>query len=180
MSDKQVSATDVAGIRSISRPHPSPLTLVLAGGIVAGGLDILYAIVFWWVKRGVAPSRILQSVAAGLLGRASFEGGTRSAALGLVLQCCIAVTMSLTYFAVSRRWAALWQRPLWYGPAYGLLLYVIMNYIVVPLSAALPGSKDPLWVALSIAVHMLLIGVPIALFTRRAHLWADARSPVPP
>ena len=43
-----------------------------------------------------------------------------------------------------------------------------MNYIVVPLSAAGPGSKDPLWIALSIAVHVVLIGVPIALFTRRA------------
>ena len=43
-----------------------------------------------------------------------------------------------------------------------------MNYIVVPLSAAGRGSKDPLWITLSIAVHMVLIGVPIALFTRRA------------
>jgi hypothetical protein len=34
----------------------------------------------------------------------------------------------------------------------------------VPLSAAgHGGAKDPLWVTLSIVVHMLLIGVPIAL-----------------
>ncbi|HMA43166.1 MAG TPA: hypothetical protein VKO86_04075 [Gemmatimonadales bacterium] len=156
-----------------------PLTLVLTGGIIAGGLDIVYAIVFWAVKRGVPAQRILQSVAAGLLGRASFAGGLRTAALGLVLQCFIAVTMSLTYYLVSLRWARLWQRPLPYGAAYGALLYVIMNYLVVPLSAASAGSKDPLWVVLSIAVHMFLIGIPIALFTRRAHLWADARSPVP-
>jgi len=142
--------------------------LVLAGGFVAGALDIVFAIVFWAVKRGVPATRILQSVAAGLLGRASFEGGLRSAALGLALQFFIAVSMSVTYFAVSRRLPLLWQRPLLCGAAYGLLLYAIMNYVVVPLSAALPGSKDPLWVTLSIAVHMLLIGVPIALFTRRA------------
>lgn len=54
-----------------------------------------------------------------------------------------------------------------------LLLYVVMNYIIVPLSAAGPGSKDPLWIALSIAVHALLIGVPIALFTRRAQQQAS-------
>lgn len=155
-----------------------PLMLVLAGGLVAGGLDILYAIVFWAVKRGVPAQRILQSVAAGLLGRASFDGGGRTAALGLALQFFIAVSMSVTYFVVSRRLPVLWQRPLACGTAYGLLLYAIMNYVVVPLSAALPGSKDPVWVTLSIAVHMFLIGVPIALFTRRAHLWADARSPV--
>jgi hypothetical protein len=45
-----------------------------------------------------------------------------------------------------------------------------MNYVVVPLSAAGPGSKDPTWIALSILVHALLVGVPIALFARRAAL----------
>ena len=49
-----------------------------------------------------------------------------------------------------------------------------MNYVVVPLSAApRGGAKDPLWVALSVAVHAVLIGMPIALFTRRALQDAD-------
>lgn len=43
-----------------------------------------------------------------------------------------------------------------------------MNYVVVPISAAGPGSRDPLWIALTIAVHVVLIGIPIALFARRA------------
>jgi hypothetical protein len=55
------------------------------------------------------------------------------------------------------------------GVGYGLLLYGIMNYFVVPLSAAGGGSKDSLWVSLSILVHMFLIGGPIALATRLAH-----------
>jgi uncharacterized membrane protein YhaH (DUF805 family) len=47
-------------------------------------------------------------------------------------------------------------------------LYVIMNFVVVPLSAAGSGSKDPLWVALSVLVNLFLIGTPIALAARRA------------
>jgi len=70
---------------------------------------------------------------------------------------------------VAARWALLRQRPVLCGAAYGLLLYGVMNYIVVPLSAAGPGSKDPLWITLSIAAHVLLIGIPIALLARRAH-----------
>ncbi len=54
------------------------------------------------------------------------------------------------------------------GAAYGLVVYAVMNYIVVPLSAARPGSKDPLWIALSIAVHAFLIGIPCAVFASRA------------
>ena len=56
------------------------------------------------------------------------------------------------------------------GIAYGLLLYVVMNFIVVPLSAAGAGSRDPTWIALTVAVHAFLIGLPIALFASRAAL----------
>lgn len=145
-----------------------PWWFVLAGGLVAGTFDIVYACVFWAIKRGVAPQRILQRVASGLLGEASLTGGWATAALGLLCHFCIAIAMAVTYYLVARRWAALWERPLLYGAAYGLLLYVIMNYVVVPLSAAGPGSNDPLWVGMSIAVHALLIGIPCAVFARLA------------
>ena len=141
---------------------------ILAGGLIAGSLDIAYAIVFWWLKARVSPARILQSVAAGLLGDATFRGGAATAALGLALHLTIATTMAAAYAAAARRWPALARRPGRYGILYGLLLYAVMNYVVVPLSAAKPGSRDPLWVGLSIAVHALLIGVPIALAVRRA------------
>ena len=150
---------------------------VLAGGLVAGTFDIVYACTFWALKRGVAPQRIFQSVAAGLLGDASFTGGWPAAALGLALHYFIAITMAATYYFVARRWSLLWQRPLPLGAAYGLLLYGVMNYVVVPLSAARPGSKDPLWIVLSVIVHALLIGIPCALFARRAI--AGPRNPTP-
>jgi hypothetical protein len=141
---------------------------VLAAGLVAGTLDIAFACVFWAIKSDVPVVRILQSVAAGLVGRASYEGGEATAALGLALHYLIALSMSLVYYLVARRWQVLWRQPLLCGAVYGLLVYVIMNYLVVPLSAAAPGSKDPLWVILSIAAHVLLIGIPIALIVRRA------------
>jgi hypothetical protein len=155
----------------VSSPHrgAGPWAFVLAGGLVAGALDIVYAWAFWAIKAGVPAARILQSVAAGLLGEASFEGGAGTALLGLALHFFIAVSMSVVYYMVSRRWALLRDRAVLAGAGYGLLLYGIMNYIVVPLSAAGPGAKDPLWIGLTVAVHILLIGIPIALFARRAH-----------
>ena len=148
--------------------HPSTLILVVAGGLLAGLLDIVYACLFWAVKAGVPARRILQSIAAGLLGEASYAGGWRTAALGLLLHFFIAVSMAVAYYLVARRVPLLWRRPLACGAAYGLLLYAIMNFVVVPLSAAGRGSSDPLWIALTVAVHALLIGTPIALFTRLA------------
>lgn len=156
-----------------------PWRFVLAGGLVAGTLDIVYAIAFWAAKSGVSPARILRRVASGLLGSASMTGGWATAMLGFFLQYFIATSMAVAYFLVARRWPLLWQQPIRMGALYGLLLYVIMNYVVVPLSAAGPGSKDPLWVVLSIAVHAFLVGVPCALFARLA-IQADTTISVAP
>jgi len=150
---------------------------VLTGGVVAGAFDIVYACVFWAIKRAVSPHRILQRVASGWIGDTSMTGGWVTAVLGFLTHFFIAITMAVAYYVVARRISALWERPIRYGLAYGLLLYGIMNYVVVPLSRAGASSKDPLWVAMSIVVHMFLIGLPIALYARRAVL-SDLRSPV--
>lgn len=143
------------------------LWCVLAAG-VAGLLDIVFACTFWALKAGVPVRRILQSVAAGLLGKASFDGGRPAAALGLTLHFSIALVMSWAYFMVASRWPALTQRPWLFGALYGLVLYVVMTFIVVPLSAAMPSSKDAAWVAFSVVAHVVLVGLPIALFARHA------------
>ena len=77
----------------VRRAHP--LRLVLTGGVLAGALDITYACLFWRIKAGLPASRIFQSVAAGLLGTASFKGGTATAWLGLGLHFFIAGCMAL-------------------------------------------------------------------------------------
>ena len=153
---------------SPARRRERPWPPVLAGGVIAGTLDIVYACVFWAIEADVPPSRILQSVAAGLLGDASFTGGAATAGLGLLLHYLIACTMSLAYYLAARRVPALTRRPVSWGAAYGLLLYVVMNHIVVPLSAAPAGSRDPTWIALTVVVHAFFIGVPIAWLAGRA------------
>jgi hypothetical protein len=155
-----------------------PLAAVVIGGVVAGVLDISFAWVFWAAKIGVALSRILQSVASGLLGKASFLGGAASAALGFALQLFIATAMSATYYAVARRWPLLVRERVACGAGYGLVLYGVMNYVVVPLSAARSGGpQDPLWVGLSIVAHVVLIGIPIGLVSGAAAGSARSRSP---
>jgi hypothetical protein len=88
--------------------------------------------------------------------------------LGLTLHLLIATTMSATYFLLARRWRLLMLRPHSCGAVHGAALHVIMNCIVVPLSATAPGSMDPLWRMLTLSVHVLLIGIPIAMASRFA------------
>jgi uncharacterized membrane protein YagU involved in acid resistance len=159
---------------SLTRNHLRPWQWIVIGGLVAGALDILYAMAYWQLKAGVSPARILQSVAAGLIGKEqALAGDHATAALGAVLHFGIALAMAYAYYAASDRLRALARRPVFYGALYGLLLYAIMNYVVVPLSAAgpPPSSQPASWLVLSIAAHVVLVGIPCALassYARRA------------
>jgi hypothetical protein len=146
----------------------SPLWFMSMAALAAGTLDILFAMTFWHLRAGVTPARILQSVAAGLLGRDSFSGGAATAALGLALHFSIVAAMALAYHAIASHWRALDARPLVGGFAYGLILYGVMSFVVVPLSAAPTSPKDVLWMALSILAHVALVGIPIAFGTHFA------------
>ncbi len=152
-------------------PHRSPLSCVLAGGAVAATLDLIYASTFWGIKIGFTPVQILQSIAAGWLGRdAARAGGWNAALLGLVSHYGIAIAMAACYYAASLRWRALARQPLRYGPLYGVLLYAAMTYVVVPLSRAGDGTLPAWrWENLShLAAHMLLVALPCALAARCA------------
>lgn len=147
------------------RTHP--LAYVLVGGLVVGTIDIVFAMTFWAWWADVPALLVLQTVAAGLLGPASFNGGPETAMLGLALHFAIALTMAIAFYIGACQWPVLWKHPTEAGIAYGFFLYGVMNHVVVPLSAAPPPATDTVWVAFNVVVHVLFIGLPIALFVRQ-------------
>jgi uncharacterized membrane protein YagU involved in acid resistance len=145
------------------------LSSIVLGGLIAGLLDITYAIVFSYFRRGVPPSRVLQSVASGLLGSDAFNGGTPVAALGLALHFMIALVIAAVYVLASRSLPFLVRKPVLAGMIYGLGVYAFMNLVVLPLSRVPPRTSFPMIVLVTgLLVHMFLIGVPIALAARRS------------
>lgn len=153
---------------ALSRPRSQgPLRWLLLGGITLGSLDILFAFVFW-ASEGVTVTRIFQSIAAGLLGKASHQGGAATAWLGAGLHYFIATMMVVAYYLAGRRFAGLTRQPVALGLLYGLVLYGVMNFVVLPLSAAgMPKFDNPAWVVSSIVMHAIL-GVICAVFACRA------------
>jgi hypothetical protein len=141
--------------------HPA-LAATLWGGFVAGTLDIGAASLI----SGYNPVIILKYVAGGLLGKASLAGGLSNAALGMVLQWAMSLIIAAVFVLATRRHIATDRRwPVW-GLAYGAVVFFVMNYVVVPLSAL---HATPHFSAFSFAANlaaMLLFGWIVAFFAK--------------
>ena len=158
-----------AASETFSPERSRAFSAIFWGGLVAGVLDITYACVFSYLRSGISPVRILQSVASGLLGPDSYKGGMPTAALGLLLHFLIAFTAAAVYYAASRKWGVLVRSAVVCGVVYGALIYAFMNYVVLPLSAAPFRGNTPALITFitGLLVHMFCIGLPIALAVRR-------------
>jgi hypothetical protein len=150
--------------------HSRPAAFhIVAGGLTLATLDLIYACSFWAWLRHVSPMRLLQFIASGALGKAAFEGGIGTALIGAGFHYAIAIVMVLVYFLVSRRYRVLVQHPVRYGLPYGLLLWGVMTYVVVPLSQAQTSAKPVMLAFVTNFLMHLLFGVICAWFSRRAH-----------
>lgn len=147
------------------------LTAILWGGLVAGALDLAFALLFNHA-RGVPFIRVPQAIASGLLGRGAFQGGLTIAALGVALHFLIAFSLAAFYNAASRLFPALIRWAAVCGPAYGVAVYFFMNLVVLPLSRAPKFKHTPLSTWSDLASHVFFVGLTIALIARH---YAGAR-----
>lgn len=150
------------------------LAAVLLGGVVAGTLDIFVAAAINHLRVGV----ILQAIASGLLGKASFVEGGRSMVIGLMAQELMSLVIAAIYTLASIRLPTLRRRPLAMGALYGVGVFLVMNLVVVPLSAAWPKHRPiHLDAMLLNLAAMILFGLIVALSARTA-LRLDAHTNV--
>lgn len=136
---------------------------ILLGGLIAGTVDIGAAALI----NSVSPLRILQFIAGGLLGKAALEGSAAVELLGLVLQWAMSLLIAAVYVVLCR-WQPILARG-WIagGLVYGVSIFFVMNYAVVPASA---WGRWPHFTAERFAENMLamlLFGLIVAFFARQ-------------
>jgi hypothetical protein len=137
---------------------------ILLGGIIAATIDIGAACLI----TGRSATFILHVIAGGLLGKAAHSGGMRTALLGFALQELMGVIIAAIYALGVRMVPVLGRRWIASGLGYGVVIYFVMNYVVVPLSAwrHVPHFPPPKFLANMAA--MLLFGLIVAYFGRRS------------
>ena len=147
----------------------SLLRLSVIGGFIAGLLHLVVqqGIVFGLILKTPMISA-LQYVASGIMGDAAFAGGLATALFGLGLDFIMITIMAGVFiFSVDR--IPLLRRNVIVGSIlYGFGIFIVMNLIVLPLSAAPTLPAPPLWLLIELILqHILLIGLPLGIVVKR-------------
>ncbi|MFL6689260.1 MAG: hypothetical protein ACJ8IR_03595 [Alphaproteobacteria bacterium] len=111
--------------------QPAWLALLL-GGVIAGTIAIGAASLI----SAHDPVFILHVIAGGLIGKAAaFSDGAGTAALGLMLQWAMSILIAALFIFGGRFVPMLYRNWIVSGLGYGIIVFFVMNYAVVPLSA---------------------------------------------
>jgi len=140
---------------------------ILYATLVVGVLDATDGVVFLGLH-GRNPIQVLQYIASSLLGTRSFSDGLASAGLGLVLHFAVSLVVATIYILVSRRVAALRTQWVLLGLLFGAAVWVVMNLMVLPLTAVAPNPITTAALINGVIGHALFVGLPSAFFAKQA------------
>jgi len=150
----------------VERPAASAASTVMMAGVAAGTLDLAFNI-YKAVTGGTSLLRPWKGVAAALLGKgAIIQGGDVMAFVGIGLHFVITIGAAAVYYLVAKRQDWLVRHAWLSGLVFGLLFFLAMNYVIVPLSLiGRPIYVGAEAIAYAVLGHVVMIGLPIALIT---------------
>lgn len=149
------------GAIALERRESGALVPIGIAGLVAGALDLTAAFILYGMK-------VPRGIAGGLLGPEARHGGTGTWVLGVFLHFMIATGAAAVFYFASRRLRFMLEHWIVCGIFFGIAVFLVMNLIVVPLSALHargPFSFSGLWTGILVLIFM--VGLPIAFCMRR-------------
>jgi hypothetical protein len=135
---------------------------VAVAGTVSGAVDILAALASY-TAQGATVQGVLKYIASGLLGPAAMQGGAEIAWVGLACHFLLTTAMAAIYLFAARKLPLLAIQPWRWGSVYGVLTWLAMVFVVVPLSGVTGWKLPQGWsIVGGLLSHIFYVGVPIA------------------
>lgn len=136
-------------------------------GLLAGTLDAAAGVLSILLSFHRSPLFFFQFVASGALGKGAFSGGLATAGMGVLIHYAIAVAwVALFFFAYSALRIGSVKTSV-AGLAFGLIVWLVMNLIVLPMSHVPKMPLQSTQVAVSVLIVVLLVGLPTSIMARR-------------
>lgn len=141
---------------------------ILLTGLIAGVLDGAGAVIVYLIRGGRTPERIFNFIASGVFGSAAMTGGTPMVFAGIGFHMIIAMGWTVLFFLAARQFEALRRHWIAAAVGYGILVWILMNKVVLPLSRVQMAATTT-WNSIIVGALVLVvcIGFPISLGARR-------------
>lgn len=144
--------------------------VTLFSAICGGSIDLVYAASF--AMEGVTMGGVLRAIASGVLGADAFKGGDPVALLGALLHYSILWVAGVVFVLAGRSWPMVFQQPLISGAAFGIGVFLMMKVVVKLSRAPFSMSSDIEQLVRNILVHILAVGIPMALVIVTGLAWS--------
>lgn len=156
---------------------PNPWSRLVRAGLLTGVIDGLFASVQSILSNSTV-TRLWQNVASTLLGPEAFEGGTRTALIGVLMHFGVAFAWSAVFLFLATK--SVWLRRVLasrYGivkvaAVYGPFIWVVMSLVVIPLLVQRPPRISSRWLVQLIG-HFPFVGLPIVAMIGKEPLWRE-------
>ena len=146
---------------------------ILIAGLIVGTFDAIAASVFSYGFSGSTPDKVFRYVASGVFGKEAFGGGMSVAAWGLFFHFIVATGWTALFYLLQPKISFLSSKYI-AGIAYGIFIWLMMNFVVVPLSNVPPATFHfTVRTAVMIMIHMFIIGVPISYLANKYYATAN-------
>ncbi len=146
------------------------LRTIVLGGLIVGIADtIVYHGIVSSLIEGNPLTSVYQFLASGALGMTAFEGGFGTVLLGVFFHFLVSFVVAAVFILSADRIPVLHRYAIPASLVYGVGVYIVMNMIILPLSAA-PPLPPPTTSQLIMAIldHMLVVGLPLGILVRRS------------
>ncbi|MFM9839916.1 MAG: hypothetical protein ACKVOQ_16740 [Cyclobacteriaceae bacterium] len=140
---------------------------VLKSGLIVGAFDAVAASLQAYIMRGITPDKVFTFVASGAFGQSAYEGGSIMALIGLVFHFIIAIGWTFIFYVAFPKLTILQSNKFFVGMAYGIFIWLIMNFVVIPLSLIGLRPFNLVSASIQIIIHLFVIGVPISYLTHK-------------
>ena len=140
---------------------------ILLTGLLAGLLDGVAATLLFMARGNKKPGILFRYIASAVFGKAANTGGGAMVFIGLFFHFLIALIWVSCYFVLYPLIPWLGEHPLAAAAIYGLLVWVIMNLGVLPLSKAAPRPFSWVFALINILILVVTIGLPAAYLARQ-------------
>ncbi len=142
------------------------LKIIFFAGLIAGSLDILSAFIDHYIQAGKGPEGVLRFVASGAFGQKAFAGGDQMIVFGLLFHFIIAFCFTIFFYWLYQTVSFLWRNVFVTAILYGLFIWVVMSFIVVPLSDTNKYPFHAVNAVKSLLILICMIGLPLTLIVK--------------